>query len=292
MEEEQQKSKNGFIFTWKKLIIFAILAGIYSAIMAIIPITNNTSFKDITITFEVWILFGIFIIMHSKSALDSGLKCFIFFLISQPLIYLIQVPFSTLGFGLFSYYRYWFMVTLLTFPMGFIGYFMKKDKWWGLLILTPILVFLGIHYSMFLGNIIYNFPYHILSTIFCLITLIAYPLCIFKNIKIKIVGIIISIIIIIIMTIITLSNNTTYKTTVLVNGGSAEAVFNDSYTVYLEDKSFGDVKIVYTESLEDYTVEAEFKKAGKTNLILEDSNGNKQEFELEIKNSSYEITKK
>ena len=28
-------------------------------------------------------------------------------------------------------------------PMGFIGYYMKKDKWWSLLILIPILVFLG-----------------------------------------------------------------------------------------------------------------------------------------------------
>ena len=68
--------------TWKKLITFAIIAGVYTGVMAILPIAKDTSFADITISFEVWILFGIFIIMNSKSAKDSALKCFVFFLIS------------------------------------------------------------------------------------------------------------------------------------------------------------------------------------------------------------------
>ena len=76
--------------TWIKLIIFSIIAGAYTALMALLPLAKDTSFADITISFEVWILFGILIIMNSKSALDSGLKCFVFFLISQPLVYLIQ----------------------------------------------------------------------------------------------------------------------------------------------------------------------------------------------------------
>lgn len=65
--------------TWKKLIIFAIIAGVYTALMAIIPIAKDTSFSDLVATFEVWILFGIFIIMNSKSAKESALKCFVFF---------------------------------------------------------------------------------------------------------------------------------------------------------------------------------------------------------------------
>ena len=70
-----------------------------------------------------------------------------------------------------TYYRFWIAWTIATFPMGFIGYFMKKDKWWGLVILTPILIFLGLHYSGFLNQTIYSFPYHLLSTVFCFITL-------------------------------------------------------------------------------------------------------------------------
>ncbi|MBR3250704.1 MAG: hypothetical protein IKF80_03260, partial [Erysipelotrichaceae bacterium] len=128
--EKIKKLFGGIDLTWKKLIIFALIAGAYTALMAILPVTNNTSFEDITVYFEVWILFGIIIIMNSKSPMDSALKCFVFFLISQPLVYLLQVPFSALGFGIFTYYRYWFIWTLFTFPMGYIGYYMKQDKWW------------------------------------------------------------------------------------------------------------------------------------------------------------------
>ena len=278
--------------TWTKLITFAILAGVYTAIMALLPITQNTSFADITITMEVWILFGIFIIMNSKSAMDSAFKCFVFFLISQPLVYLIQVPFSSLGWGLFVFYRIWFIWTLLTFPMGYIGYYIKKDTWWGLVILTPVLLILGYAYSMILGKAIYDFPHHLLSVLFCIITFLIYPVCLFNNKKIKITGIIISVLIIITITAITLISNTGYNTTVLVNGGSDGANFDNSYNVYLEDSSYGKVYIIYNESIEDYMVNAEFKKTGKTNIILEDSNGNKEIYEITIKNSSYDINKK
>ena len=84
-----KKLFGGINLTWKKLIIFAIIAGTYTAVMALLPITRDTSFRDIAIYFEWWILFGIIIISNSKSPLDSALKCFVFFLISQPLIYLV-----------------------------------------------------------------------------------------------------------------------------------------------------------------------------------------------------------
>ena len=83
--------------TWFKLIASAVAAGVLTAVIAILPVFNNTSFHAVTATFEVWILFGIIIILNSRSNLDSALKCFVFFLISQPLVYLIQVPFSDLG---------------------------------------------------------------------------------------------------------------------------------------------------------------------------------------------------
>ena len=291
--EKIKKLFCGTDLSWKKIIIMAIVAGVYTAIMAILPIAKNTSFEDITITIEVWVLFGIFIIMNSKSAKDSSLKCFIFFLISQPLVYLLQVPFSTLRWQIFIYYRYWFIWTLLTIPMGYIGYYMKKDKWWGLVILTPILILIGKYgYSMHLGELIYSFPCHLLTILFCIVTMLAYPILIFNNKKIKITGIIISILIIFAMTTITFLSNTGYNTTVLVSGGSAGAVFDDSYKVYLEDSSYGKVYIVYEDSLENYMVNAEFKKTGKTNIILEDANGNKEVYEIDIKNNTYDINKK
>ncbi len=88
--DKLKKLFGGINLTWSKLIIFAVIAGVYTAVMALIPALEYTSFNTITVTFEVWVLFGILIIMNSRSNLDSALKCFVFFLISQPLVYLIQ----------------------------------------------------------------------------------------------------------------------------------------------------------------------------------------------------------
>lgn len=288
-----EKEKSKFNLSWPKVIIFAIIAGIYTAVMAILPMVKDTSFADITISLEVWILFGIIIIMNSKSAIDSALKCFIFFLISQPLVYLIQVPFTALGFGIFVYYKFWFIWTLLTIPMGFIGYFIKKDKWWGLLILTPILLIVGYQYQIFLGEVRTFFPNHLLSMIFCIVTIITYPIVMFKDKRIKIAGAIISILIIITATVFTFINGKiAYNTTILVNNGSYEVTFDNTYKVYLTDESFGKVYIKYDENLKDYMVNAEFVKLGKTDFVVESPNGEKITFEIDVKRDSFELTRK
>ena len=51
--------------TWPKLIIWAGIAGLYTGLMAMLPAARDTSFADISISFEVWILFGILIIIKS-----------------------------------------------------------------------------------------------------------------------------------------------------------------------------------------------------------------------------------
>ena len=276
--------------SWKKLIILAIIFGVYPAIMALLPITKDTSFRDIAISFEVWILLGIIIITNSKSPKESALKCFVFFLISQPLIYLVQVPFSHLGWQLFRYYKFWFIWTVLTIPMGYIGYYMRKEKWWSILILTPILILLGYHYYGFLSETISFFPNHLLSMLFCLVTLIIYPLFIFKNKKIKITELITSVVIIIGATIVVLTKgNSTYNTTILVSGGTTGTIFDDTYTVSLKDDSYGRVYIKYEPNIEDYMVNAEFTKTGKTEFTLTSPDGEEYLFEITVERDSYDV---
>ena len=282
-----EKLFGGLNLTWKKVIIFSIIIGIYVGLIAMLPIAKDTSFIDLTVTFEVWILFGIIIIMNSKSAKESALKCFVFFLISQPLIYLIQdvIQHSNL---FNTYYRYWFMWTLGCIPMGFIGYYMKKDKWWGLLILTPILVLLSEEYSTYLSKTIFSFPRHILSTIFCFATLIIYPLYIFKNKKIKIAGVIISSILIVFITIYCFVKPPVYSTAILANGEKYQ--FDDTYKVYLTDKKYGELSIKYESGIETWMVHADFKKAGKTKFILESPNGEKKTFNIKIRRDTYDVS--
>ena len=287
-----KKLFGGIDLTWKKLIIFAVIAGIYTGVMAALPITKDTSFADISITFEWWVLFGIIIIVNSKTPLDSALKCFVFFLISQPLVYLVQVPFNAYGWGIFRYYPGWFVWTLCTIPMGFIGHFMKKEKWWSLVILVPMLAFVGYHYYGFLGEAVSFFPNHLLSAVFCAATMIIYPLYIFREKWLRLAGVIISVVIIAAASVLSISaGRSWYNTTILVENGSMEVSFDDRYTVSLEDESYGTVYIVYEKNIESYMVNAEFKKTGNTRLILKAPDGTAQYYDLKIERSSYEIKK-
>ena len=284
-----KKLFGGIDLTWKKLIIFAILAGVYTAVMAMLPIANDTSFSDLKVTFEVWIFFGIFIIMNSKSAKDSALKCFIFFLISQPLIYLVQDVINHSN--LFStYYRFWILWTIACIPMGFVGYYMKKDKWWGLLILVPMLLLTAVEGMGYFSKMMFSFPRHLLTTIFCVSALIIYPLAIFNNKKIKITGVVISSIIIIALTIICIINPPVYSTDILFNG--EEYKFDDNYKAYLTDNKYGELSIRYESGIEDWKVHAEFKKAGKTEFILESPDGQKTIFDISIRRDTYTVEEK
>ena len=289
--------------TWIKLILFSVLAGVFTALMAMVPIVKDTSFSDLTVTLEVWILFGILIIMNSKSPLDSALKCFVFFLISQPLVYIIQDAVNNSH--LFAtYYRYWFIVTLLTFPMGFVGYYMKKDKWWGLIILAPMLFLVGVEFGRHLSMTMYSFPRHLLTTIFCFVTMIIYPIGIFSDKKVKIVGVAISLLIIGAMIIATVVKMPVYDTTLFLSAedttieeqneddDSINIRFDDTFKAYLKDESYGELYFKYIDNVDCWGLNARFKKAGKTEFVLESPNGEKTEFDITIKSKSFVITKK
>ena len=151
MKKFFEKIFGGIDLSWPKVVISAVVIGVLVGFLMAVSGLKDTAFQDIGVIFYWWVLFGVIIIMNSKSNLDSALKCFVFFLISQPLIYLVQVPFSYMGWGLFGYYKYWFIWTILTIPMGYIGYFMKKNEIAAAVILAPALVLVG-----FEGAI--NFP--------------------------------------------------------------------------------------------------------------------------------------
>ncbi|MBR6205632.1 MAG: hypothetical protein IKQ73_00470 [Oscillospiraceae bacterium] len=276
--------------TWPKLIIFAVIAGVYTGVMAALPITKDTSFADISITFEWWVLFGIIIIVNSKTPLDSALKCIVFFLISQPLVYLVQVPFNAYGWGIFRYYPGWFVWTLCTFPMGFVGYFMRKNKWWSLLILVPILLFVGYHYWSFLRETLSYFPRHLLSALFCAATLVIYPLFVFAAKRLRTIGLILSLMIIAAATVLAVTGErSAYNTVLLVNNGSQGVEFDGSYEASLEDESFGEVYIDFDENIQDHMVKASFRKTGETKFILRAPDGTERVFRIDVHRSSVDI---
>ena len=291
-----QKLFGGLKISWWKLIVFAVICGVYTGVMALLPMARDTSFQDISITFECWVLFAIILIVNAKSPLDSALKVFVFFLISQPLVYLVQVPFHEMGWQLFKYYPPWFRWTLLTFPMAFVGWYMKKDKWWGLLILSPMLAFVGYHYYGFFGEAVHVFPHHLLSAVFCAATMIIYPLFIFRNKKIRMVGLAISLALLVGFTVFSFldGNDHAYHTQLLSSGGETCGIeYDDSYRVYLADESFGTVEIKYLEmdNPDDnfYIISAAFTDTGDTELILESPEGEKYVYDLYVGRDTYRV---
>ncbi|MBQ5959320.1 MAG: hypothetical protein IJL53_01505 [Firmicutes bacterium] len=288
--DKLKKLFGGINLTWPKLIIFAVIAGVYTAVMALIPALEYTSFNTITVTFEVWVFFGILIIMNSRSNLDSALKCFVFFLISQPLVYLIQVPFSYMGWSIFGYYKYWFIWTILCLPMGFIGYYMKKDKWWGYLILLPMIVLVADSYGTYLSRFIFSYPYYILIVLFCAATMILYPLAIFNDRKIRLIGAVVSCVLIIGLTVYSFLKPPVYSTDIM--GSNDEHRFDSTYSVYLEDDRYGEVSIIPFPDGDGHLLHAEFKHAGRTVLTIEAPDGQKTEYDLLIERDYYEVNRK
>ncbi|MBQ3988424.1 MAG: hypothetical protein II629_06645 [Ruminococcus sp.] len=168
------KVYGGLPMGWPVVILYAVGTALLTTAFLLIPIFENTSFYRVGVTLEAWVFFAVIIMTNCKKPLESALKTFVFFLISQPLIYLLQVPFSQMGWGLFMYYRYWFMWTLLTFPMAFVGWYIKKRNWLSLLILLPVVGFLTFTYADAFLFAAKHFPYMLITALFCLLQVVVY----------------------------------------------------------------------------------------------------------------------
>ena len=111
-----------------------------------------------------------------------------------------------MGWGLFAYYQNWVIPTLLTFPASFVGWYMKKDKWYSGIILsagTSLLVLLGVGFAR---NFSESFPNHLLTVIYCFGII---PIFIFGIFKKKEPRIITAVITTIALVVILLTSGTT-----------------------------------------------------------------------------------
>ena len=93
----------GLKMTWPRVIIFAVIMGVYTALCALLAPDGN-SFHDIAVVMSPWVLPALIVILNCKTPWEAAAKVFVFFLISQPLVYLIQVPFSDMGWKQIAYW--------------------------------------------------------------------------------------------------------------------------------------------------------------------------------------------
>lgn len=178
----------GIRMSWTNVILFAVGTAVLTAVFMIVPVFRGTSFERMGETFEAWIFFAVILMTNCEKPLESALKTFVFFLVSQPLIYLLQVPFSWMGWGLFQYYRYWFLWTLLTFPMAYAGWYLRKRNWLSLLILLPVLMYLAVTSMSAFRFAFVHFPYQIVTAVFCLLQVCLYVYAFTSDVRQKLAG--------------------------------------------------------------------------------------------------------
>ena len=212
--------------------------------------------------FGAWFVFALLIMPNSKSPLDSALKTFVFFLVSQPLIYLMQVPFSDMGWSIFSYYKNWIVWTLLTIPMAFVGWFLRKRNWLSLLILSPAIVFLAGTAASVLTDTFYEPPYLLVAGLFCLGQVAVYTFAFTEN-KWQKLAVLAAVIITAVIVVIKVGNVEISGQSVLPDGYSysenAEISVEDSGIaaveltdpkegfVYINGNKFGETKFTVTD---------------------------------------------
>ena len=156
--------------SWPGVILFAVIAGLYTGAVMLIPALENTSFRDIGTYYEWWVIFAVIIVVNCKKSWEAMLKCFVFFLISQPLIFAVEVVMGPLETeqALYYYTQIWLPITMLTLPGGWLAYYCKKQNAFGAVVLgmgNTIQAMLGLVY---LVMTLRNFPRHILSFLVCI----------------------------------------------------------------------------------------------------------------------------
>ena len=199
MEKEQKapdalaritaKLFGGLRMTWAVVVLYAVCTAALTAVFMIVPVFKGTSFQRMGETFEAWIFFAVILMANCEKPLESAVKTFVFFLVSQPLIYLFQVPFSWMGWGLFRFYRYWFIWTLLTLPMAYAGWYLRRRNWLSLLILLPVQLFLACTSVVSFRSAFAHFPHYLLTAVFCLLQVLLYGYVFASDFRRKLLGI-------------------------------------------------------------------------------------------------------
>lgn len=245
---------------WPKVLLLSVVCGIIPGLLMIPDFLEGTSLKQPGISFEFWIFMALFIVLNCRKPFEAGLKTFVFFLISQPLIYLVQVPFSWQHWHLFSYYPRWGIITLLTFPGGMLAWYLKKRNWLSIIILSLANALLCFELPEFVKILFNNFPRLKLTVCFIIFEIIFFALLIFKKTSHRIITLAVAVLI---AFAVFFSEFLSVKPATFV----AELPENEPYTVVSE---YDDVQI----ELSGRNVKVTAKSYINCTIELTDRNGN------------------
>lgn len=269
------KKTNSFLnkeITWIFVIILSVITAAVVAVLNCIPALEGSSFTMPATTIELWIVLALFILLNCKNYKDAALKTFVFFLISQPLIYLIEVPFKTPGWGLFQNYPRWGLMTVLTLPGAVIAYRVKKGDLISAIILSVANVALVLMGFKHMQTVVAYFPRLILAALFCFIMPVVFTMVLLKGKNAKITAALLIAIAVAVGAILLVRNTgATAKTCALPEGAWTDiSVSGEGIDAALTEDG---IKIVA-------------KKNGDFVITITDENGNKAYYDVNVAGSN------
>lgn len=288
-----------FNMTWKFLILFSIIIGVVVGGLNEILFLRNTSFQDIAIVMDMWIILAIFVIVNCKSAKEAVAKCFTFFLISQPIIYLTEVIIQTVFYNAnimsllklyFINYYYgagWLYWTLLTIPGAFIAYQIKKDNILSGIVLSVATCYLSCKgtYDL-IETFTRHFPYHLLNGIICVIMAFSLIYIILKNKNAKRIALAITSLGVISAIVLYIHALTVpYRGSELIDFGNEIQIVEDK----IEDENIVRIEI---SSSGDYVIVNSSNRVGTSNVELIDNIGNQYDYTITVTSREIIINKK
>ena len=120
--------------------------------------------------------------------------------------------------------------------------------------------------------------------------MLIYPAALFRNKIIIAAGTAISALIIIVYTVITVMDPIVYSAELFSTVDGKD--ITSEYQISLADDKYGDVSVEKSEWGDSYTVHADFKKKGQTELIINTPDGETKRYDLIIDLFTFEIKEK
>ena len=286
-----RKIFGGIRMTWPRLILFAVISGLVTGLVALL-VPDGSSFRQIAVTFEAWIVLAIIVVVNCEKPLEAACKTFVYFLISQPLVYLVQVPFNSLGFGLLKYYYpYWFYWTVATLPGAFIAWYIKRDDWIAAVILSVALAALILLGSGYLKDLITSPPKFLVSTLFCFGSVPLLILCILHKRNPRLIAAGIAVLALIACLAFVFRDG--FRKNYELNIGLDQEIYpvTEGWTAELEDPGNGTVEVTPGQDVIAPNCHVVIKDIHRpTGIILRDPDGNTYTIPLVIEQTGTGIS--
>lgn len=264
MLERLQRPWGQTNMNWKRVLLLAVGAGLLSGLLGQIPALQGTSLQNLRLSYEFWILLGVFLAVNCATHLEAGLKCMALFLVGRPLMYLVSM--LTLGADAWPSWQFLLLIPLLSLPGGMLLHMIPSQTTLSATVLGFLGCLLGYWGVYYFHEATMHFPWQLLSALFCLALPVFLAATLLKKAKLRVIA----------LAITGVAIAVSIYGTFLTRPQSVGAYFLDSghtWSCTLQDSALGEVSVedgmvTITSSAEGQTILTCTNELGETVELL------------------------